>query len=216
MEYEPKYTVVLRGQEFVLTKSQIEFDSPNYFTACFLGDFREAQTKRLELSRNPDCFKLIVEYLCGYEILPLDDQAIPSHMSADSALRNLRVDALFYQLDALVKSCDTVIKPRKTRTFPDRRFMVIGHIATHWILSSTDPNSNISLSGLKEARAWLTPDNIWTTTVTEDVLGRMAQLQLRGSYVDFEGLQTVAAIEDFATKAVKNYRELGWALMGWR
>ncbi|KDN33445.1 hypothetical protein RSAG8_13466, partial [Rhizoctonia solani AG-8 WAC10335] len=118
MEYEPKYTVVLRGQEFVLTKSQIEFDSPNYFTACFLGDFREAQTKRLVLTRNLELFQLVVEHLCGYEILPLDDKTIPSHMPPDAVLRNLRADALFYQLDGLVKSCDEIIKSSTPVTPP--------------------------------------------------------------------------------------------------
>ncbi|CUA76216.1 hypothetical protein RSOLAG22IIIB_06143 [Rhizoctonia solani] len=213
MEYEPKYTVVLRGQEFILTKSQIEFDSPNYFTACFLGDFHEAQTKRLELSRSPDLFKLIIEHLCGYEILPLDNKANASHMSADSVLRNLRADALFYQLDGLVKSCDRVIKPRKT----GRLFMVIGRTSSSTtILSNTDSSSSISVNDLKFQERYLKPGDVWVTTVTEDILSRMGQLQLRRSYADFEGLETVAAIQDFAQKAVGNYSKSGWTLMGWR
>ncbi|CAE6473631.1 unnamed protein product [Rhizoctonia solani] len=213
MEYEPKYTVVLRGQEFVLTKSQIEFDSPNYFTACFLGEFQEAHTKRLELSRSPDLFKLIIEHLCGYEVLPLDNKANTSHMSAGSLLRNLRADALFYQLDGLVKSCDRAIKPRKT----DRSFMVIGRTTSSTaILSNTDSSSGISVTRLKLEEKQLKPGDVWVTTVAEDILSRMGQLQLRRSYADFKGLETVAAIEGFAQKVMGNYSKLGWTLMGWR
>ncbi|EUC56893.1 BTB domain protein, putative [Rhizoctonia solani AG-3 Rhs1AP] len=156
MEYEPKYTVVLRGQEFVLSKSQIEFDSPNCFTACFLGDFRKAETKRLELSRNPDLFRLILEHLCGYEILPLDDNVIPSHMLIDSVLRNLQADALFYQLDGLIKSCNEVIAPRGVPGLPSRSFMVIGYTTSARILSNTGPNSNynITVRMLKPEERW--------------------------------------------------------------
>ncbi|CAE7081134.1 unnamed protein product [Rhizoctonia solani] len=216
MEYEPKYTVVLRGQEFILTKSQIEFDSPNYFTSCFLGDFQEAKTKRLELSRNPDLFKLIIEHLCGYEILPLDEKSCPSHMPPDIALRNIRADALFYQLDGLVRSCDGFIKSRKALVSPSRKFLVIGHTNTSRHLRSTGPNHNIPVTGLEVVTMSLQRVEIWTTIIADDMFNQMGQLQLRKSHVDFEGLRLVAAIEAFVRKAVGNYQKLGWTLLGWR
>lgn len=98
--------MVVRGKTFLLTKSQIEFDSPNYFTTCFLGDFREAQTRRLNLSRSPEIFEVILDYLCGYKVLPLGQQSIPSRMSPEAALINLRADAAFYQLDGLIRACE--------------------------------------------------------------------------------------------------------------
>jgi hypothetical protein len=112
MENDPKYTVVVLGEKFVLTKSQIEYDSPNYFTACFLGDFREAQTRQIELSRDPSLFTIIVKYLCGYSILPLNEKQIPPDMSPTSALVNLRADAAFYQLDGLIQACDEHLADR--------------------------------------------------------------------------------------------------------
>lgn len=96
------YTVHINNEVFTLTKDQVEFDSPNYFTSCFLGDFAESQSHVLYLSRDPDLFRIIIEYLSGYEVLPLNNSVIPRRMNRESVLRNLRVDADFYLLDGLV------------------------------------------------------------------------------------------------------------------
>ncbi|CAE6446768.1 unnamed protein product [Rhizoctonia solani] len=207
MEYEQKYTVVLRGQQFVLTQSQIEFDSPNYFSACFLGDFREAQTRRLELYRNPDIFKIIYEYLCGYEVLPLSDQALPS-MSLETGLINLRADALFYQLDNLVKACDDFTK----KPANPRSFKVVGFTAWNTrILVDTVPHG-ISVNKLMG----VCPQNqCWATIVTEDVVNRIESLQFPQSFSDFHGLHIVAAVEDYTRRATGNYTKDGWKLIGW-
>ncbi|CAE6499338.1 unnamed protein product [Rhizoctonia solani] len=215
MEYEPKYTVVLRGQEFVLTKSQIEFDSPNYFTACFLGDFQEAQTKRLELSRNPDLFKLIVEYLCGYEILPLDDKSVPSSMPLEAGLRNLRADALFYQLKGLVKSCDNMAQSHGRSIPSNKLFMAIGYTVGFPIMTDDDP-SKIMLDRLHLLKYAMTPEKSWTTIVTPGKLARMGELQLPEAFIDFEGLQIVSGIEILAREVVGDYYQKGWKLIGWR
>ncbi|KAG8783847.1 hypothetical protein FRC12_019294 [Ceratobasidium sp. 428] len=95
------YTVIMRGETFVLTRDQIEFDSPNYFTACFLGEFIESQTRTLTLSREPVLFRIILDHLSGYEVIPLHASVIPKRMSPEVALRNLLADAQFYLLDGL-------------------------------------------------------------------------------------------------------------------
>ena len=95
------YTVVVRGERFELYQDQITFDSPNYFTACFLSDFAESAGHTLKLSRNPTLFSIIVEYLSGYPILPLSVQAIPSSMDMASAHRYLLADAEFFGLQRL-------------------------------------------------------------------------------------------------------------------
>ena len=95
------YTVLVRGERFELYHDQITFDSPNYFTACFLSDFAESAARTLRLSRNPTLFAIIVEYLSGYPILPLSAQAIPSTMDLASAHRCLLADAQFYGLQRL-------------------------------------------------------------------------------------------------------------------
>lgn len=107
------FTVIVRGVEFSLTRSQVEFDSPNYFTACFLGNFQEAETHTLKISRDPVLFGVVFDYLCGYTVLPLKETIIPSRMSLETALVNLRVDAEFYQLDGLLKACDDQRAPKK-------------------------------------------------------------------------------------------------------
>jgi hypothetical protein len=96
------YTVIMRGEPFLLTRDQIEFDSPNYFTSCFLGEFAESQTRTLSLSRDPDLFRIIVDYLSGYNVLPLYESVIPKRMSPEAALENLHIDAKYYLLDGLV------------------------------------------------------------------------------------------------------------------
>ncbi|KAG8783844.1 hypothetical protein FRC12_019291 [Ceratobasidium sp. 428] len=96
------YKIIMRGETFLLTRDQIEFDSPNYFTSCFLGEFSEAKTRTLTLSRDPELFKIILDYLSGYDVLPLHESAIPERMGLDVALRNVFADAQFYQLDGLV------------------------------------------------------------------------------------------------------------------
>lgn len=96
------YTIHVQDETFHLTKDQVQFDSPNYFTSCFFGDFAESQTRTLRLSRDPAIFRIILDYLNGYHVLPLSNSMLPARMSRELALRNLRVDAEFYLLDGLL------------------------------------------------------------------------------------------------------------------
>ena len=100
-----EYTVVIRGERFVLSRDQIFFDSPNYFTMLFTGTFQEAATGQREviLHRDPLLFKIIQTYLSGYRILPLPDNWMPEYMSQEAALDNLLEDARFYGLEKLVE-----------------------------------------------------------------------------------------------------------------
>lgn len=123
MERDTEYTIRLRGKTFYLTKSQIEFDSPNYFTMCFLGNFREAQTRRLSLSRSPELFEIIVDYLSGRKVLPLDQESIPAHMSPETALAKLRTEAVFYQLDGLIQAGEEL--PCEQDTISDDKYMAL-------------------------------------------------------------------------------------------
>lgn len=100
---EDTYTVFVRGEKFVLSHSQITFDSPNHFTSCFLSGFSESKTRTLVLDRNPALFALIVDYLSGYDILPLDPRSLPPTMNLTNATRNLRSDAQYFGLDGLCR-----------------------------------------------------------------------------------------------------------------
>lgn len=108
-----RYTVVVRDEEFTLRKSQIEFDGPNYFTAFFCGEFKEAgDGSTLFLDRNPELFAVIVEYMSGYTVLPLAAKALPRVMDERLALQCLADDAAFYGLARLHA---LLTKPRTPR-----------------------------------------------------------------------------------------------------
>lgn len=98
------FTIIVRDKTFTLTKDQLEFDSPNYFTTYFLGEFKEGQDgkKSVVFNRHPALFELVVEYLTGYDIFPVPDHYIGS-MTQGTLLKNLLKDALFYGLDGLCK-----------------------------------------------------------------------------------------------------------------
>jgi hypothetical protein len=107
-----EYTIVVRGERFVLARDQIFFDSPNYFTMLFTGTFQEAVDGHWEaiLHRDPLLFKIIQTYLCGYSILPLPDNWMPAYMSQEAALKNLLEDARFYGLERLVDQLQSVVE----------------------------------------------------------------------------------------------------------
>lgn len=128
------FTVVVRDQRFVLSRSQINFDAPNYFTMCFLGDFAESISRQVELSRDPYLFRIIVDYLCGYTIFPIRQDVLPPTMTPEVALANLRADAVFYQLEGLLAAIKEindsppnllVAKIRRQHMFRTR-FKVVG------------------------------------------------------------------------------------------
>ncbi|KAG9085758.1 hypothetical protein FRC06_003461 [Ceratobasidium sp. 370] len=117
------YTVTMRGESFILTQDQIEFDSPNYFTSCFLGEFAESKARAVTLSRDPDLFRIVLDYLGGYKVLPLHESVVTERMGKDTAIFNLLVDAQFYQLDGLISQ----VKAHKQEAAPD----ITRHLPLH-------------------------------------------------------------------------------------
>ena len=99
-----EYQIIVRGETFILDRHQILFDSPNYFSSYFLGDFSEAAEGRhqLILRRDPFLFRLVEAYLSGYPVLPLPT-SLPVHLSPESAIQSLLSDARFYGLDGLIR-----------------------------------------------------------------------------------------------------------------
>ncbi|KAB5590655.1 BTB domain containing protein [Ceratobasidium theobromae] len=209
VDTDAKYIVSLQGTEFVLTKSLIEFDSPNYFTACFLGDFQEARTRRIELHRDPDLFRIIIFYLCGYTVLPLNDKCAPPHMSPSTALLNLRADAAFYQLDGLIKACDTQIEMDKPKPPSSAWYLILfGEDAT--LVDNLTPAENMRTYYPKKSDwgLYLTEGRL-----TEDPLDNMKTPQ---SVSGMEGLREIAYMERFGANSIKDYDPRRYRLKGWK
>ncbi|KAG9078753.1 hypothetical protein FS749_009186 [Ceratobasidium sp. UAMH 11750] len=131
------YTVTVRSEPFVLTRDQIEFDSPNYFTSCFLGEFAESQARTATLSRDPDLFRIVLDYLSGYKVLPLHESAVTKRMGNEVAISNLLVDAQFYQLDGLI----SMIEAHKQETAP----VITSHLPSHVIISLVQEEGKASV-----------------------------------------------------------------------
>ncbi|KAL8291954.1 hypothetical protein RQP46_001420 [Phenoliferia psychrophenolica] len=89
------FTVVLRGIEFTLSREECEFDSPNYFTACFLSGFSESDTGVMYTNRSPILFPHIQDWLCGYDVFPLPPFAnmiVHEDLSISWGIINAKVD----------------------------------------------------------------------------------------------------------------------------
>ncbi|GAA5915035.1 hypothetical protein JCM6882_006763 [Rhodosporidiobolus microsporus] len=116
------FTVHCRDASFTLSQSQFETDSPNYFTACFLSpssSFAESSSRTVHTDRNPLLFALIVEHLSGYDILPLNKEALPKTMSEETARTNLLKDAEYFQLDGLCEKLRGKVREVSTLTEED-------------------------------------------------------------------------------------------------
>lgn len=96
-----EYTIIVTDKTFRLSKSQIEHDSPNFFTSYFLNSSDDNTTRLLEISRDPYLFTIILRYLNGYHILPLNPALLPPHCTPETVLADLRADAEFYRLNGL-------------------------------------------------------------------------------------------------------------------
>ncbi|GAA5860857.1 hypothetical protein JCM1840_001988 [Sporobolomyces johnsonii] len=109
----PTYTIVLRGKRFVLSASQISFDSPNYFTAAFLGGFKEAATRTIYSDRRPEYFPIIYEHLAGYDVFPVK----LGGLSEEEAAKAILAEAEYFQLDGLAdKAKEALDGPADTAT----------------------------------------------------------------------------------------------------
>lgn len=72
------------------------------FERSFQGDFIEGQTRTLQLDRSPHTFRVIFDYLSGYDVFPIDEEECrPSGLSRIKFLAYLHQDADYYGLTTL-------------------------------------------------------------------------------------------------------------------
>ncbi|KAG9124431.1 hypothetical protein FRC07_011673 [Ceratobasidium sp. 392] len=108
--------VIVSGIKFVLTQDQFKVDGPNYFTdavAAHTGHFRGPQVK---VSRNPELFKLVVDFLNGYDVMPQGAPLPAGIASRKVALRNLIAEAKFYRLSSLENIAQEGLRQLETRS----------------------------------------------------------------------------------------------------
>jgi hypothetical protein len=100
-----KFTVLVGEVEFRLSLAQIQYDSPNAFTQHFRSSIEDpgiaTNQPPLELDMDPELFAIILQYLRGYDVLPLAPTAVPRILSLNAAKKGLLRDANVLGLSGL-------------------------------------------------------------------------------------------------------------------
>ena len=119
------FAVIVSGERFTFTRSQLESDPDNFFTIYFFGSFSEASQKKheIEIEMEPALFKLIQAHLRGYNIIPIPNGYI-SYMSDELVLGNLLKEAEYYALGGLVRKIKE-FQTKKPQASPMNRYMLI-------------------------------------------------------------------------------------------
>jgi hypothetical protein len=100
------YQVYVQGKAFTLYEEQIRYDAPNAITEHFDQPHPwdpKQSAPPMQLARDPILFGIIVQYLSGYEVLPLSENGLPPGMTIETAMKNLIKDADALRLRNLVK-----------------------------------------------------------------------------------------------------------------
>jgi hypothetical protein len=93
--------VVVSGTKFVLSQDQLKVDGPNYFSDAIAAHDSRFRSPQVKVSRNPELFKLVVDFLNGYAVLPKDAPLPKGMPNRKAALKNLIAEAKFYRLNSL-------------------------------------------------------------------------------------------------------------------
>ncbi|GAA5903555.1 hypothetical protein JCM6882_002983 [Rhodosporidiobolus microsporus] len=175
----PFHTLVLRGERFVLSETQLRTDSPNWFTGHFLSnDYPDV----VYADRKPDILrKVVLEHLSGYEVFPVKGFI---GLSEEEAARAVLAEAEYFKLKKLVaKAKEVVHEARRT---------------LHWPFKGGPPNEFFRFNSVSElsltagasheaVRAVLWP------AAEEHRLYQLSQLQLRITNGSIEGPEPHAA-----------------------
>ncbi|KAF8601052.1 hypothetical protein BDV93DRAFT_558736 [Ceratobasidium sp. AG-I] len=204
MSPNDRFKVIVRGSKFTLTRPMVEFDGPNYFTACFLGSFKESQTRTVEIWRDATLFAIVLDYLCGYTVFPLKLANVPSRMTLATAVLNLRADAEFYQLDGLVQACNDQIN--STDEQPENKLLVVYGTSP----ASTSPDIASFLDSYKNHRIAFLPKQ-----KVQQEFPNMTTPQLCSG---FYGVRELGGITKIVKSALcyNSYLTSEWKLVGWK
>ncbi|QRV97061.1 hypothetical protein RhiJN_25080 [Ceratobasidium sp. AG-Ba] len=104
-----EFTVLVSEKLFKITRKQIHFDAPNYFTKRVLTNPPTVGSRIMELSRDAEMFQFILDYPSGYSAISTDRLVI-SCLPASRSIQDLLVDATFYELDKLKAICTRLLE----------------------------------------------------------------------------------------------------------
>ncbi|KAG8713165.1 hypothetical protein FRC11_013066 [Ceratobasidium sp. 423] len=214
MEDNIKYQITIQGVDFFLSRPQIDFDGPNYFTDYFFGDWIDAPPgeRRIELPwRDPGLFPIIISYLSGYPVIPLDERVAPEHVSLTRTLLNLRADARFYRLNGLVDACDEQLERMDIDDVPKKRYLVI-------TTRRTFPNREVIYYADNLAEIVFHERYVGKTQITDANLAEplFDEMNMLGSVKDFDGLRSAGAAERFIARSLDDYNPCRYRLVGWQ
>ena len=92
----------------------LKYDAPSMFSNVFLSNSRFQETFSREITiknKSPELFTIILDYLRGYTIFPLNESAIPPRwLPLQKTYDNLRRDASYYGLLRLEVECSRWLK----------------------------------------------------------------------------------------------------------
>ncbi|QRV82946.1 hypothetical protein RhiJN_25152 [Ceratobasidium sp. AG-Ba] len=197
-----KFKVTVGDKAFYLSKPQIYFDSPNYFTSCFV----DGPDDEIELSRDPVLFQLIVDYLNGYCVLPLRPDRLPPKTPPETVLANLRVDAEFYQLHGLLDLLDSPpvhmsLDYRKQRMFT--QYLMITHSGKGKIEEIPAKNYHVLLVEKRQFDEWFRKENRFTDRTHKGQLVIASQVR-----------DVAAKVLQHASNRIEEWELLGWSREG--
>ena len=99
---------------FTITADMLKHDAPSMFSNVFLsnGRFQETISREITITnKSPELFTIILDYLRGYTIFPLNESAIPPRwLPLQKTYENLRRDASYYGLLRLEVECISWLK----------------------------------------------------------------------------------------------------------
>ncbi|KAF8749647.1 hypothetical protein RHS01_09941 [Rhizoctonia solani] len=126
-------------------------------------------------------------------------------MTPSTVLANLRIDAMFYQLDGLVDQCDEFTKSQSRVSSLPSRYLIVGTQYKHAEIEDIGVNANVN------GHDWQSMANMGD----RDVLHKEPLLSIERpeSRTGFNALREVAAVERFIQSQVPDFGP--WRLVGW-
>lgn len=113
------YTVITRGVTFNLSADQV---GRSVYLMDAFGQLAESESMTIHLNRHPKLFQIIVDHSSGYDVLPLQQAALPESWTLEMGWRNLRRDAVYLGLHGLVSDMDLELATYDDQTVKDRFF----------------------------------------------------------------------------------------------